>query len=121
MTNRLLPGERLDEAGDVTALGNAAQRERGQLQAGDPALGALLERLHVGRGEVEAHHLVEEVARLGRGEAQVGGAELGQLPAAAQPRQRQRRVGAGGHQQVQLLRQRGRGGRSPPRAPRAPR
>ena len=49
-------GERLDEAGDLVALRDAAQGERGELEAGDPALGALLERVHVGGGEVQPHH-----------------------------------------------------------------
>ena len=41
---------------------------------------------------------------LGR-EAQVGGAQFGQLPVGAQPGQRQRRVGAAGQHQVQSRRQ----------------
>ena len=53
-------GERRDEAGDVfTAL----QRDRGQLQTGDPALGPGFERGDLVRGEVEVHHLVEERRR----------------------------------------------------------
>ena len=39
------PGERLEEAGDLARLGDAAQRQRGELQSGDPALGAVLERV----------------------------------------------------------------------------
>ena len=46
------PGERLDEASDLTTLRDAAQGERGELKAGDPAFSALLERLHVSAGEV---------------------------------------------------------------------
>ena len=56
-------------------------------------------------GEVEAHHLVEERGGLGRGEAQVGGAQLGQLPPGAQPGQGQGRILAGGDDQVQPGRQ----------------
>ena len=53
-------GERRDEArGVLTAL----QRDRGQLQAGDPALGPGFERGDLVRGEVEVHHLVEERRR----------------------------------------------------------
>ena len=96
-------GERLDEAGDLAALRDAAQGERGELEAGDPALGALVERVHVGGGEVQPHHPVEELPRLGRGEAEVGGAHLGELPAAAQPGQGQRWVGAGRDHQVQVI------------------
>ena len=47
-------GERLDEAGDLGRARDAAQREGGELQAGDPALGALLERLDVGGGRAPA-------------------------------------------------------------------
>ena len=54
------------------------------------------------RGEVQPHHLVEELGRLVRGEAQVGGAQLGQLAAGAQAGQRQRRVLAAGDDQVQV-------------------
>ena len=96
-------GERLDEASDLAALRDAAQGQRGELKAGDPALGALLERVHVGGGEVQPHDPVEELPRLGRGEAEVGGAHLGELPATAQPGQRQRRIGAGRDHQVQVI------------------
>ena len=40
----VVPGEPGDEAGDVVP---SLHRERGQLQRGDPALGALLQRGHV--------------------------------------------------------------------------
>ncbi|HYB87823.1 MAG TPA: hypothetical protein VEC76_13270 [Streptosporangiaceae bacterium] len=40
-------------------------------------------------------------SRLVRGEPQVGGAQLGQLPAGPQPRQGQRRIGAAGHHHTQ--------------------
>ena len=57
------------------------------------------------RREVEAHHLVEKCGGFGGGKAQVGGAQLGQLAAGAQPGQGQRRILAGGDHQVQLRRQ----------------
>ena len=47
---------------------------------------------------------VEELPCLGLGEPEVGGAQLGELATAAEPGQRQRRVGAGGDHQVQLAR-----------------
>ena len=84
-------------------LRESTQGQASQLEAGDPALGALLEGLHVAVREVQAHHLVEEGARLRRREAQTRGPNLGQLSATAQPRQRERRIRARRHQQVQLL------------------
>ena len=119
MTNRLLPVNASMKSATSGRVGIAAQRQRGELKAGDPALGALLEGVHVGGVEVQAHRLVEELLRLVRGEAQVGAAHLDELPAAAQPRQRQRRVGAGGHHQVQLVGSVVEEERHRPRAPRA--
>ena len=69
-------------------------RQRRQLQGGDPAFGAPLQRRDVAGRQVQAHHLVEVRRRLVGGEAQVGGADLDELAARAQPRQRQRRIGA---------------------------
>ena len=91
--------ERADKAGRV---GVALQRKRGQLQAGDPALGARLQRGHVGGGEVQAHALAQKRGRLLKRKAQIGGAQLGQPPARAQTRQRQLRIFARGEHQVQL-------------------
>ena len=102
MTNRLLPVNAVDEVHDLGTCRDRAQRQRGELEAGDPALRALLERLHVGGIEVQLHRPVEELPCLVPGEAEVGAADLDELAAAAQPRQRQRRVGTGGHHQVQL-------------------
>ena len=95
-------GERRDEAGSVCT---ALQGDRGQLQAGDPALGAGFERGDVVGREVEVHHLVEKVGGLGRGEAQVGGAQLGQLASGAQSGQGQGWILTGGDDQVHLRRQ----------------
>ena len=95
-------GERGDEAGSVfTAL----QRDRGELQTGDPALGPAFERTDLVGGEVEVHDLVEKAGGLGRGEAQIGGAQLGQLASGAQSGQGQRGILAGGDDQVHLGRQ----------------
>jgi hypothetical protein len=46
------PRERLDEASDLTTPRDPAQGERSQLKARDPALSALLERVHISRGQI---------------------------------------------------------------------
>ena len=74
--------------------GVAGERQRGQVDAGGPALGAGDEQLDVGAGELEPEPAVEELARLLGREAQVVGAQLEQLAAGAQRAERQRRVGA---------------------------
>ena len=84
---------------------HALQSQRCHLQAGDPALGAGLQRGDVCRGQVQTHRLVEELSRLGGSEAQVGRAQLGQLVSSAQPGQRQVGILAGGDDQVHLRRQ----------------
>ena len=76
-------------------------REGGQLQTGDPAFGASFQRGDVFRREVEAHHLVEKFGGFGGREAQVGGAQFGQLAPRAEPGQRERRILSGGDDQVQ--------------------
>ena len=78
---------------------------RGQLQAGNPAFGARFQGGDVFRREVEAHHLVEKSGGFGGGKAQVGGAQLGQLAAGAQPGQGQLGILTGGDDQVHLRRQ----------------
>ena len=57
------PRERLDEVRHFLVLTDAAQRERRELEASDPALGALLQRADVVVAEVEPHHPVEELQR----------------------------------------------------------
>ena len=52
----VVPGEAGDEAGGVVA---SLERERRQLQGGDPALGAPLQRRDVGGVQVEPDDLVE--------------------------------------------------------------
>ena len=95
----VVPGEARDEAGDVVS---PLHRERRQLERGDPALGAPLQRGDVPRGEIQPHHLVEVGGGLVGREAQVGGADLDELAPRPQAGQRQRRVGAGGDHQVDL-------------------
>ena len=89
-------GELLDEPGDVAT---PLQRQRGQLQPGDPALGALAQRRDEILGQVVPRRRRQQLGRLAEREPQIGGAQLGQLPPRAQSGQRQRRVAAGGHHQ----------------------
>ena len=95
----VVPGEARDEAGDVVA---PLHRERRQLERGDPAFGALLQRGDVSRSETQPHHLVEVGGGLVRREAQIGGADLDELAPRPQAGQRQRRIGAGDDHQVDL-------------------
>ena len=73
---------------------------RRQLQTGDPTFRPLFQGSDPLRGEVQAHRTSEEIRRLLVGEAQVGGADLGQPFPGAQPRERQRRTRASGDDQV---------------------
>ena len=93
----VVPGEARDEAGDVVST---LHRERRELERGDPAFGAPLERRDIPRGQVQVHHLVEVCGGLVRREAQIGRADLDQFAARPQASQRQRRIGAGGDHQV---------------------
>ena len=71
-----------------------AQRQRGELQPGRPALGALLQQLDVAGLEAERERAVEQRVGLGAVELQLVGAHLDQLAGGAQAGERQRRVGA---------------------------
>ena len=82
-------GERIDEPGGV---GDAAQRQAGELQSGNPALGPRTQRRDLGAAKFQSHHVTEEGGRFVRCEAQIGGAQLDELTAGAQPGKRQRRV-----------------------------
>jgi hypothetical protein len=77
----------------------ALKRQSGQLQPSDPAFGAFPQRGKGHLGHFRPHRSPQHRGGLSRGEAQVGGAELGQLPAGPQPGQRQRRVGPAGQHQ----------------------
>ena len=99
-------GEGADEAGGALAGTRASLQGDGRhLQPGDPAFGAGLERRDVLRREVQAHRPSEELGGFGGREAQVGGAQLGQLAPGAQPGQGQARVFAGGDDQMHPRRQ----------------
>ena len=82
-------GQLADERGRI---GMPVQRVRRQDQAGDPAFGARGQRRDLVGGQAQAQQLIEEGLDLVGGEAQVGGAHLGQLAVRAQAHQRQRRV-----------------------------
>ena len=110
-------GERRHEPGHI---GLPAQRQAGQLQPGRPPLGARRQRRHsrIGQGHAgSGRHLLQQCRRLVRGEPQLGGAQLSQLPARPQPGQRQRRVRAAGQHHMQprrpVLQQRSRVRRAP--------
>ena len=94
-------GEGLDEAGGIFA---ALQRDGGQLQACNPALGAAFQRRNIFIRKTQAHRLVEKLGGLSGGKTQVHAAQLGQLPPGTQASQRQGRVLAGGNDQMQLRR-----------------
>src|SRR3954451_9778516 len=78
----VIPGEACDEAGHVVA---SLHRERGQLERGDPALGALVQRSPVVRRQLQSHHPVEVRRSLIGYEAEVGGADLNQVATTAEP------------------------------------
>jgi len=83
------PRERADRVGDIPA---PLHRDRRQLQASDPPLGAGFEYRDLVRREVQPHHLVQELGRLGRRKAQLFGAQLVQLAAGAPSGQGERRI-----------------------------
>ena len=93
------PGERLDEA---VRVGRAGGGEGGELQARGPSLGTPLERDDVLRLQAEPHDVVEERRRLGRGEPEVCGADLEQVPAGPEPRQGQWWIGPRRHRHGDL-------------------
>ena len=66
-------GERSDEARGVRMF---LQRQRGQLQTGDPPFRAGFQRGDVFCSEVEAHCPIEEPSGCGRSKTQVGDAQF---------------------------------------------
>ena len=95
----VIPGEPRDESGDVVS---ALHRQCRQLDRRDPAFGTHLERCDIRRRQFEPHHAVEVRRGLVGREAQVGGADLDEFAPPAQPRERQRGIGAAGEHQVDL-------------------
>ncbi len=96
-------GEGVDKSVDVAGV--SLHRDGGELQPGDPALRARLQRGEGVRAQGQPHRLAQKGGSFFQGEAQIGGAHFGQLAARPQPRQRQRRVLARGNHQVQRRRQ----------------
>src|SRR5205823_1326978 len=92
----------LEKRGAVRAL---LQSESGQLQAGDPALGAAYEPAHLFCRERRGEHLVQEVVRLDLSKTQIVSADLSQLPTDTQTCEGQVRVHPAGEDQVQMGRQ----------------
>ena len=99
----VVAGEPGDERADVVAALHATARPA----AGRRSSPRCARRASRRRRSVSARPIgpLRYAAASSVGEAQVGGPDLDQLAAGAQPRQRQRRVGAGGEDQVQLRRQ----------------
>ena len=96
------PGELGDETAGVLA---PLDRECGELERGDPPLGAFLEGLDVPGCESESRDLGKVLGRLVEGEPQVGGTDLNQLPAHPPASQWQVRVGAAAQHDVDVGRQ----------------
>ena len=95
------------------------KRQRGQAQPGRPALGPLVQRRQHRVRQLDPGCL-EQRPRLGQGEPQIGGADLGELALQPQPVQPQPQVMSGGkhepqpvrrahHQQLQLAQRLGGG------------
>ncbi|MNT11871.1 hypothetical protein D3C72_1467760 [compost metagenome] len=85
------------------AIAQALHGQPRELEAGDPALGALGQHEDVFGGEVQSQHPVEEGVDGIGGEAKVGGPQLGELAPDSQAGKGQRRVLPGGEDQVQAL------------------
>ena len=98
--------ERFEEGPSVTPLLGVGplQRTSGKLQSGDPAFRAGVQCGDIGRGQVQAHYVVEESGCLCRGETQVVGTQLDDLATRAPPAQRPGRVGPAGDDQVHMRR-----------------
>ena len=97
----VVAGEVGDEPGTVRP---ALQRQRRQLQRGNPALGTPAQRVDVTRIKLEAHRAVEIGGRFVVGETQVRGPNLRQLSAGPEPGQRQRGIGPARHDDVERRR-----------------
>src|SRR6185503_8073929 len=79
---------------EPVGIGRVTQRERGQVDAGRPALGARVEDIQRLGSEPETELLVEEGSLLVLREAEIEGAELQQPALGAELRHGDRRVGA---------------------------
>ena len=82
-------GKRLNQ---LPGVGVTAQRQGQQLQPGDPALGALLQRGDIAPIQFQPRGLPQKIGRFFQRELQIGLANLRHLTARAQARERQRRI-----------------------------
>ncbi len=98
----VVPGEARDEARDVVAT---LHRQRRELERGDPPLGTSHQRGDLVGRQRQPHHVAQVRRYLVGCEAQVGGADLDQLPAGAEPGEGEGRVYPGGDDQVDLRRE----------------
>src|SRR5205085_12309512 len=95
-------GEALDKVRDVVASLHGQRRE---LERGDPAFSAILQRGQLIRAEIQAHELVEVRRGFLRRETEKSHTDLNELAARAKASQRQRRIGAAGNHQVHVRRE----------------
>ena len=94
------------EAGDeLGRVASTLHRERRELEGGDPAFGARLERGDVRACQVQTHHLVEIGDRLVGREPEVDRTDLRELAPCAEAGERESRIGARGDHHVHLRRQ----------------
>ena len=89
--------EGLDER---VAVGRRAHREIGEVQAGRPALGPLVEDVDRGRIEVQREAVDEELGGLAEGEREIGGPELEQLAGRPEPGNGERGVRPSGDHEL---------------------
>ncbi len=84
---------------DVAVFPN---RQGGGHQSHDPTLGAILQGRHIVIGQAEMHGLVEKRVSFGQGKVEIGNFKLHHLAFGSQARQRNRRIRAGGDDEVQV-------------------
>src|SRR6266516_2185853 len=95
-------GEGGEKPGDI---GSALQRERGQLQSGNPAFGAALQGGNGLGRQVQPHDRLQKRARFGVCKTEVSSSYLGQLSLRSQPGQwEEGGISARGQEEVQVRR-----------------
>ena len=99
----LTAGERRDET-MLERVVASLDRERRQLQPGDPALRAGFQRADVLWRETQSDHVIEKRRGFFHCKTKLVRADFGELAAAAPTRERQRRIGAAGNDQVHVRR-----------------
>src|SRR5579859_6682068 len=87
----VVTGKAADELRDIVS---PLHRERGQLECGDPAFGPRFQNGELACRQVQGHGVIQVSRSLVRREPQIGGADLDELAASAQPSQREWWVGA---------------------------